>query len=431
MGKNPHVFLDITIGTKAAGRVVIELFKDLTPFTVENFRGLCSGDYGKSEQGYLLSYLDNLFHKVVPKRFCAAGDIVHNNGQGGDSIYTGNFVDEDFTRRHSHAGLVATLNKGPNCNNSQFLMTLGECSDLDGKGVVFGRVVEGMSVLRQIEKVSTDSNDFPKVPVRIFNCGELDDGREHIKFEEFKDQIQIYRAFIEKKAQKREEHLKEYYSQTQPERESEEHSEDSEENEIPQKRKLTEIKEKLKEAKKLNETAIMKEKQKRDPSWKKKQKKKDWQDKEKEFYEELDLQGIPPDKKYLTDNLAFVSNANHKAHKKHKKSTYGWEVFNEDSLLRAYKRRVNKLQFDPEEYKNQQDPNYQTEVNPQKLDQMAEELESEAKRRKKFSKKRTFMDDLDVNFINERNRVYNAKLQRHFKEYAAEMKANLERGTAI
>ena len=100
--------------------------------------------------------------------------------------------------------------------------------------------------------------------------------------------------------------------------------------------------------------------------------------------------------------------------------------------MRGYKRRLVKIEIDPEEAKKQNEDKSIVVIEPplHKVERMAEELEQEAERRKKFSRRRPFYEDIDISFINERNRAYNAKLMRNFKEHAAELKGNLERGTA-
>lgn len=125
--KNPHCYLDFTIGSEAAGRVVIELFADLTPLTAENFRGLCTGEYGKAKTNPLknLHYVGSQVHRVIDKFMIQLGDFTKGDGSGGESIYNGKpFKDEDFTRKHSHAGLLSMANKGANTNSSQFFITL-------------------------------------------------------------------------------------------------------------------------------------------------------------------------------------------------------------------------------------------------------------------------------------------------------------------
>ena len=81
------------------------------------------------------------------------------------------FKDENFVRRHAHAGLLSMANCGANTNASQFFVTLKECPHLDGKHVVFGQVVEGMQTIRDIAKVPTDMYEKPKIPVHIVDCG--------------------------------------------------------------------------------------------------------------------------------------------------------------------------------------------------------------------------------------------------------------------
>lgn len=135
---------------------------------------------------------------------------------------------------------------------------------------------------------------------------------------------------------------------------------------------------------------------------------------------------------YLVENIADVSYTDKKKRKRGKRSAYGWDVFNNRALEQGYKRRIGKLEFDSEEYKKQmENPEGPIEAKPENVEKMSEELEREMERRKKFSRRRPYYEDMDISFINERNRVYNAKLQRHFKDQAQELKGNLERGTAL
>ena len=191
MPKHPKVFLEFTIGSKNVGRVVFELYNDITPITAENFRGLCTGEYARSDQissnqlqtqdkkNSKLHYLGSRIHRIVDGFVIQGGDITKGDGTGGDCIYPNQatFKDENFERRHAHAGILSMANCGPDTNSSQFFVTLQECQHLDSKHVVFGQVVEGMDTIRQIAKVPTDMTDRPRIPVHIFNCGEIiDDG---------------------------------------------------------------------------------------------------------------------------------------------------------------------------------------------------------------------------------------------------------------
>jgi cyclophilin family peptidyl-prolyl cis-trans isomerase len=164
---NVKVFFDIVIGTKAEGRITFELFNDITPKTTENFRGLCTGEYGIGKVfKKKLHYLGSRLHRIIEDQYIQGGDIVHGNGTGGESIYGEFFKDENFQRRHAHAGLLSMANRGRDKNNSQFLITLKPCPHLDGKNVVFGQVVDGMEIVRKIAKIPTDLNERPKIKVK-------------------------------------------------------------------------------------------------------------------------------------------------------------------------------------------------------------------------------------------------------------------------
>ena len=101
------------------------------------------------------------------------GDFENANGTGGESIYGKKFDDENFAYNLSREGLLAMANSGPNTNGSQFFITLKDCPWLNGKHVVFGKVIKGMDVVKEVEAVETDGQDKPKINVVIENCGEI------------------------------------------------------------------------------------------------------------------------------------------------------------------------------------------------------------------------------------------------------------------
>mmetsp|Transcript_47270 Transcript_47270/g.101770 ORF Transcript_47270/g.101770 Transcript_47270/m.101770 type:complete len:303 (-) Transcript_47270:632-1540(-) len=174
MPKNTRVYFDISIGGRGGGRVIFELFNDLTPRTAENFRGLCTGEYGVGRTTKRkLCYEGCSIFRSVKDFMIQSGDFQFNNGDGGESIYGGTFNDEDFSRRHTQAGVLSMANRGRNSNGSQFFITLKRCPRLDGKHIVFGQVVDGMDVIRAIGKVPIDKDEKPRVPIKIVGCGEL------------------------------------------------------------------------------------------------------------------------------------------------------------------------------------------------------------------------------------------------------------------
>ncbi|KAL2558003.1 Peptidyl-prolyl cis-trans isomerase CYP19-3 [Forsythia ovata] len=170
--KNPKVFFDILIGKAKAGRVVMELFADTTPKTAENFRVLCTGEKGIGASGKPLHYKGSIFHRIIPNFMCQGGDFTRGNGTGGESIYGAKFADENFKLRHTEPGLLSMANAGPNTNGSQFFITTAKTTWLDGKHVVFGKVVDGYSVVKEMEKLGSDSGTT-KSTVVIEDCGEI------------------------------------------------------------------------------------------------------------------------------------------------------------------------------------------------------------------------------------------------------------------
>ncbi|KAK7099691.1 peptidyl-prolyl cis-trans isomerase E-like [Littorina saxatilis] len=162
---NPQVYIDIKIGSRNVGRMTIELRADVVPKTAENFRCLCTHEKGFGFKG-------SVFHRIIPQFMCQGGDFTNHNGTGGKSIYGKKFEDENFQLRHTAAGDLSMANSGPNTNGSQFFLTSAKTDWLDGKHVVFGKVIEGMDVVYKIEKCGTKGGK-PTEKVMILNCGEL------------------------------------------------------------------------------------------------------------------------------------------------------------------------------------------------------------------------------------------------------------------
>lgn len=169
---NTKVFFDMSIGSEPAGRIVMELFSDDVPKTAENFRALCTGEKGVGRSGKPLHYKGSAFHRVIPEFMCQGGDFTAGNGTGGESIYGEKFADENFKHRHTGPGFLSMANAGPNTNGSQFFLTTVATPWLDGKHVVFGRVIEGMDVVKKIEAVGSRSGST-RQPVRIDDSGQL------------------------------------------------------------------------------------------------------------------------------------------------------------------------------------------------------------------------------------------------------------------
>ena len=181
--ENKRVFFEMSIGGEKSGRIEFELFNKIVPKTAENFRSLCTGEKGKgSSSGKPLHFKKSKFHRVIPGFMLQGGDFTRGNGTGGESIYGNRFADEwdNGVINHSEVGLLSMANAGPNTNGSQFFITTSTPSHLDGVHVVFGKVVDGMDVVKAIEEVGSRSGACSKEVV-IEDCGEIDTKKDSKK----------------------------------------------------------------------------------------------------------------------------------------------------------------------------------------------------------------------------------------------------------
>ena len=135
--------------TTNKGEFIAEMFEDKAPKTTKNFIDLV-------EKGF---YDGLIFHRVIDGFMIQGGDP-SGTGMGGP----GYEIDDEFGPglQHNDEGILSMANAGPNTAGSQFFITLAPTPWLDGHHAVFGKVVEGMDVVRQIGVVPTDAQDRPK-----------------------------------------------------------------------------------------------------------------------------------------------------------------------------------------------------------------------------------------------------------------------------
>lgn len=141
------------IMTTSEGAIELELFDDDAPQTVQNFTKLAADGY----------YDGGVFHRVIPD-FMIQGGCPRGDGTGGPG-YT---FEDEFNDHPVARGYLAMANSGPSTNGSQFfIVTAEDCSWLNGKHTVFGRITAGQDVADRISLVERDMRDRPLEPVAI------------------------------------------------------------------------------------------------------------------------------------------------------------------------------------------------------------------------------------------------------------------------
>lgn len=170
------VYFDVVEGEGddevALGRIVLGLFGDVVPKTVENFYELSTSDDPQ------LSYKGSKFHRIIKSFMIQGGDFTRGDGTGGKSIYGDKFPDENFKIKHDRPGMLSMANAGKDTNGSQFFITTVPTPWLNGRHVVFGHVLEGYEVVEKMENTKTGFMDKPKKPIIIKDCGALDEAAD-------------------------------------------------------------------------------------------------------------------------------------------------------------------------------------------------------------------------------------------------------------
>merc|ERR1719182_1059352 len=154
------------------------LYGEVVPKTVANFVQLANGKdengvVGKASTDQDLAFKGSKFHRVIPNFMLQGGDFTRGDGRGGESIYGAKFKDENFKLKHEGPGTLSMANAGPNTNGSQFFICTVKTSWLDGRHVVFGKVIEGLDVVTAVEAVGSQSGKTSK-EVIIADSGSID-----------------------------------------------------------------------------------------------------------------------------------------------------------------------------------------------------------------------------------------------------------------
>mmetsp|Transcript_1956 Transcript_1956/g.7005 ORF Transcript_1956/g.7005 Transcript_1956/m.7005 type:complete len:469 (+) Transcript_1956:398-1804(+) len=460
--KLPRVFLEVAVDNVPLGRIVIELRSDVVPRTAENFRQLCTGERGVLKNGKPFGYKGSSFHRVIPQFMCQGGDFTNGDGTGGMSIYGEKFQDENFKLKHTGPGVMSMANSGPNTNGSQFFICTARTEWLDGRHVVFGHVVEGMKIVKRMESLGSKAGNVSK-KISIIDSGmeaslDGDDEDEEAAGEvDVNDPDYLAKKRLEamtgagasgaevgSKRAREEGGAAGGAAQAAGEEEEEPEPEVDMSSMTAKQRKLFELRLRLNQARKANRTAVVAEKEKKaDPEGKAKEdKKKIHESYVKKRDDELEAMGLDKSKAYMLQSAESAGKQYKKAEKK--AAHFGWDGFNQKTLYKAYKKRAEGVTIDKEGYQKAKEtqPEFYREGNSMEygkdvatdaanMDRMVKELEDRAAKKKKWSRRRKVYDELDVDSINDRNAMFNKKIERAFGSHTSEIKQNLERGTAL
>ncbi|KAL2490598.1 GCIP-interacting family protein [Abeliophyllum distichum] len=209
-------------------------------------------------------------------------------------------------------------------------------------------------------------------------------------------------------------------------------------------KRLFELRLKMNESRKANQTAMVAEKKRMEPPEESRgiSKQKWLEERKKKIGRLLDANGLDMSKAYMLDTQDMAESKYKKWEKE--PAPGGWDVFNQRTLYNAYKKRTKNIDVDLEEYNKMKeaDPEFYREasslqygkapkISEEKIDRMVKELNDKEEKARSFSRRRKYREEKDIDSINDRNEHFNKKIERAFGKYTLEIKNNLERGTAL
>jgi len=440
-------------------------------------------------------YRNSCFHRIIPGFMAQGGDFVKGDGTGSASIYGESFPDENFRHRHDRPGVLSMANSGRDTNGSQFFVTFRPTPHLDGRHVVFGRVdlskPEARDALRALETVRTDgTNDRPVAPVEIVDCGIVNDDDDHDdKHKRNHDHKNKNRNENENKLDERttSQDTQQSSSNTangpaEDEKEvelSEEQQEDEDDEEPPKTRaealrqRMRKLKMKMNQARRLNQKEVLKEGERLGSAEgaaraRRRQKLAD-RARDKRTHAErhshavavavgiaqgnanMNDANINMDHKHLLEQADSSLERARTMEQKQVAREFGVNDYhNPEGMHRNYERNLRSLRRAagplPMESDNENENGnlYATKTFDPILDEsdekreragarnLANELRRRIEKQKEKNKRnRLEFEGEDVTWINQRNKRFNQKISRNFDKHTAEIKQNLERGTAL
>ena len=437
MTSRPIVFFDLSIGDRDIGRLEMELFTDVVPRTASNFRALCDGVVSQGSSNKALTFKGSCFHRVIPGFMAQGGDITHGDGTGGESIYGRTFKDENFKIKHNQAGLLSMANSGPNTNGSQFFITFKATPHLDGKHVVFGRVVGGEAIMKVLESCAIDrKTDRPRKSIIISDCGEVPQKDTDSGYGEA-ELVPVLTAHDGRK-DAAEARIEE--KQGDKLTEFEDTSEVTSTLSSTEKR-LMALRMRMSQSRQANKAEVEHEYRRlKDPNYDKRQIKAEKKLKALKKGETSIERATNNDTKVLEQTIAEAEEERGKQEASlEKMARFGAkDAIKGDKLHRQYEKLTEKLPVyssSPREG-SIDEMLYGTKgtakVSKRGLDRLAEHVEEREEARVKAKKARgSNKASADIDYINDKNASFNRGIKHAFDKYTVEIKQNIERGTAL
>lgn len=401
----------------------------------------------------------------------AGGDFTSGNGTGGESIYGSKFPDENFDLKHTEGGLLSMANSGPNTNGSQFFITFKATPHLNGRHVVFGRVKEGLDVLKVIEMAATDGGDCPRTAIVIADCGQLGDYETVTAVPDPLSTSATSALKIGNNPSSSSSHESDNHNEIEPEDDEEgniskqrDEVADEEEEEIDyeaqtegmtaMQKKLFNLRMKINQGRRANKDETIAEYRRHtDPKYDAKQryleKKREGQKATQNAIDSDPLTSIATggadavSKQKLEALMQITAESTERykekmENKRDNQATFGWNAFTAEADFRGYEKQLAKLPTAGSSSSGAvagtaDEMNYGKtgKVSQVGVDRLDKYLTDREATRNKFNRRRMHLAAGEVSAINDDNEVFNKKIKRSFDKYTVEIRQNLERGTAL
>jgi peptidyl-prolyl isomerase H (cyclophilin H) len=456
-----RAYIDVQVGNAGGGgRLELVLYDETVPKTVQNFvHFLNHRQAGRQQQGYL----NSTFHRIIKGFMAQGGDFINGDGTGSTTMFgTTSFPDENFTHGHDRRGVLSMANSGKDTNGIQFFITFRPTPHLNNKHVVFGHVdlndPSSRAVLTSMENARTGRDDRPVTPIKIVDCGLVGTDIETYQPQEEEDENEIDVGDEEEEGGGGEDQQESAESEPTAPKEQGDVELPEEEEEGPPKTKaealrqrMRKLKMKMNQARQLNKQEVLREGERlgsvegaakarrRQQFLDRKSKEDEWKARNTKALEVASAAGL--DGKFLVEQAdSSLKKSTRKAEKVAASAFSVDDYHNPEGMHKNYQKNIRSLSHaagplpDDAAYASATfDPLLHTSDEKREREG-ARNLANELKRRyekQKQKRSRVEFEGEEVTFINKQNKKFNQKISRQYDKHTAEIRQNLERGTAL